>query len=141
MEEQSTPRSATHVIGTRLIFALLAIYCVLGAATVIVDSARLLHNPWENTYFESPQTYAGISGANRQAVHSHVQAALHAATIRAALLCGECSHRQIAHLDVDGFIFDARLVTYIAYLLCGAMVFVICETAGGSATSCLSGGD
>ena len=37
---------------------------------------------------------------------------------------------KVAHLDVDGFIFDARLVTYIAYLLCGAMVFVICETAG-----------
>ena len=33
------------------------------------------------------------------------------------------------HLNVDSFIFNARLMTYISYLLCGVMVFLICQAA------------
>ena len=63
IDKGSVSRNQMHITASHAAFALLIAYCVIGAATVVVDSAGLLRNPWENTYFESPQTYAAIYAA------------------------------------------------------------------------------
>lgn len=111
-------------------FAILVAYCVVGAATVALDSAALLHNPWENTYFESPQTYAAIYAAQTGKLYIPMTQPPYTPQAYAPLYYAiNAAIAKSVHLDVDLFIFYARLSTYLAYLLCGVMIFLICQAA------------
>ena len=122
--------SQRNIIGSRVAFALLAAYCLLGAATVIVDSTRLLHNPWENTYFESPQTYAAIYAAQTGKLYIPMSQPPYTPQAYAPLYyAANACIASYVHRDVDLFILYSRLMTYVAYLLCGLMVFMIGRAA------------
>lgn len=122
--------SQRHIIGSRVAFALLAAYCLVGAATVIVDSTRLLHNPWENTYFESPQTYAAIYAAQTGKLYIPMSQPPYTPQAYAPLYYAANAYiASYVHRDVDLFILYSRSMTYLAYLLCAVMVFTICRAA------------
>lgn len=113
-----------------MVFLLLVAYCVIGASSVIIRSARLLHNPWENTFFESPQTYAALYGAQTGKLYIPVSEQPYTPQAYAPLYYATNAWiARLAHLDLDLFIFYARLMTYVAYLLCGLMVYLISLTA------------
>jgi len=131
MHEESKLLSSVHVTGSRVVFTLLLVYCVVGAANVIVDSAGLLHNPWENTYPEANQTYAAIYTAQTGKLYiPPMSQPPYTPQLYGPLYYATNAYiAKFAHLDMDLFIFYSRLSAYIAYLLCGVMVFMICETA------------
>ena len=139
MHEESTlpasvPVTGVHVIGSRLIFALLVVYCVLGAVNVIVDSAGLLRNPWENSYPEANQTYAAIYAAQTGKLYiPPMSQPPYTPQLYGPLYYATNAYiAKLAHLDIDLFVFDSRLSAYITYLLCGVVVFMICEAAGAA---------
>jgi hypothetical protein len=130
MQDGGTFRGQIQVAASRAVFVLLALYCTVGAVNVVLDSARLLHNPWENTYFESPQTYAALYAAQTGKLYIPMSQPPYTPQPYAPLYYAANAYvAKAAGLDVDLFIFDSRLTTYIAYLLCGVMVFMICEAA------------
>ena len=115
---------------TRAVFLLLVGYCVIGAATVVGYSARLLDNPWENTYFESPQSYAAIYAAQTGKLYIPLSEPPYTPQAYAPLYYAiNAGTARLAHLDVDRFILAARSITFFAYLLCGLMVYLVCRTA------------
>ncbi len=129
--------SARHPIQTQahratsyFVLALLTAYCFLGAAHVIVASAHLLHNPWENANFEAPQVYAAIHTAETGELYVPMSVAPYTpqpyAPVYYAIGAGVA---KLADFDLDRVIYDLRLLTFIAYLLCGLLVFLICRAA------------
>jgi hypothetical protein len=134
---QDQVRAAARIVT----FVLLVAYCVCCAGALVLESPRLLYNPWENQYFESPQTYAAIYAAQTGKLYIPMSQPPYTLQAYAPLYyaINACVARA-AHLDIDRFIFDARLMSYVAFLLCGLMVFVICRATSISvAYSALAG--
>jgi hypothetical protein len=130
MREDHSIQNQIHSGALRVAFALLVIYCVAGAGLLIYGGARLLHNPWDNTSFESPQTYAAIYGAQTGKLYIPMSQPPYTLQAYAPLYYAiDVCVAWAAHLDIDRFIFLARLLSYIAFLLCGGMVFLICRAA------------
>lgn len=113
------------------LLALLVLYCVVGAATVVFDSAGLLHNRWENMYPEASQTYAAIYAAQTGKLYLPPlsQPPYTPQPFTPLYYASDAYLAKMAHLDIDLFTFYARSTEYIAYLLCGLMVFMISEAA------------
>jgi hypothetical protein len=127
-----------HRAASLLVFVPLAAYCIIGAAVVIFGSARFLHNPWENMYTESPQTYAAISAAQTGRLYIPMSQPPYTLQVYTPLYYAiNTSVARIAHLEVDRFVFYARLISYLAFLLCGAMVFLISRSASASTLFCV----
>ncbi|MGB6200461.1 MAG: glycosyltransferase family 39 protein [Candidatus Acidiferrales bacterium] len=128
--DTNPPQGRIHSAAFRLMLVLLLAYCVVGAAILVFGSPRLLHNPWENSYCESPQTYAAIYAAQTGKLYIPMSQAPYTPQAYAPLYyaINACVARAV-HLDIDRFILFARLMTYIAFLLCGGMVFLICRAA------------
>jgi hypothetical protein len=119
-----------HRMASSIVFAALVAYCVIGAATVAVDSARLLHNPWENTYTEAPQIYAAIHAAQTGRLYILMSQPPYAPQAYTPLYyAANAALARIAHSNMNLFTFYSRLSAYIAYLLCGVLVFMICRAA------------
>ena len=130
VDKENTIQNQVQTTAPRVVFLLLIVYCILGAWSVTVRSARLLHNPWENTYFESPQTYAAIYASQTGKLYIPVSEPPYTPQAYAPLYYAmDACIARFAHLDMDLFIFYARLITYIAYLLCGLLVYFLCRTA------------
>jgi hypothetical protein len=128
--EESTIQTQIKVTASRVAFALLIAYCIIGASSVIVRSAQLLHNPWENTYFESPQTYAAIYGAQTGKLYIPMSEPPYTLQAYAPLYYAiDVCVARLAHLNVDLFILYARLISYAAFFLCGLLVYLVCRTA------------
>jgi hypothetical protein len=131
--KETTIRNQVHLAAPRLRFALIVAYCIIGAATVTVRSARLLRNPWENTYSEAPQTYVAISAAQTGKLYIPMSQPPYAPQAYGPLYyAANVPIARLAHLDVDLFTFYSRLIAYAVYLLCGVMVFLICWAAKSS---------
>lgn len=109
---------------------LLVAYCSVGALTVIAYSALLLHNRWENSYFESPQTYAALHAAQTGQLYLPMSAPPYTPQAYTPLYYAVNGVTAwIAGLDIDRFIFYARCLTFLAYLLAGLLVYSLCRVA------------
>jgi hypothetical protein len=128
--EGNTIQYQVQKTASRMVFLLLVGYCVINAATVIGYSARQLGNPWENTYFESPQTYAAIYGAQTGKLYIPMSEPPYTPQAYTPLYYAiNAWTARLAHLDVDRFVLYARVITFIAFLLSGLMVYLICRIA------------
>jgi hypothetical protein len=108
----------------------LTAYCFIGASRLIVGSASLLHNPWENANFEAPQVYAAINAAETGKLYVPMSEAPYTPQPYAPLYYAiDAGVARLAHFNVDRVIYDLRLLSFIAYLLCGLLVFLICRAA------------
>jgi hypothetical protein len=97
---------------------------------VIVTSAHLLHNPWENANFEAPQVYAAIHTAETGELYVPMSVAPYTPQPYAPLYYAiDAGVARLAQFNVDSVIYDLRLITFVAYLLCGLLVFLICRAA------------
>jgi len=120
-----------HLIAARIAFLVLVGYSVIGAVSVVVHSARLLDNRWENSYFESPQTYAAIYALQTGKLYVPMSEPPYTPQAYTPLYYAiNAETAWLAHRDMDRFVLYARLITYIAYLLCGLMVYSVCRVAG-----------
>jgi hypothetical protein len=119
------------------VFLPLVAYCILGAAVVIFGSVKLLHNPWENTYTEAPQTYAAIYAVQTGRLYIPMSQPPYTPQAYAPLYYAvNGAVAWSAHLDADIFVFYARVISYVAFLLCGGMVFLILRSAAAPTLFC-----
>jgi hypothetical protein len=119
-----------HKVAFLIVFVLLVGYCILGAAMVIFGGTKYLHNRWENTYTESPQTYAAIHAAQTGRLYIPMSQPPYTPQAYTPLYYAiDAGLARIAHLDVDRFVLYARLLSYFAFLLCGVMVFLTTRIA------------
>ena len=113
-----------------VVAVLLVAYCFIGAASVVGYSSLLLHNPWENSYFESPQTYAALHAARTGQLYlplSQPPYTPQAYTPLYYALDGVTAW--IAGPGIDRFVFYARCLTFLAYLASGLMIYLLCRVA------------
>jgi hypothetical protein len=141
LRQEGALQKQLHLMGAQLAFLVLVAYCAIGAAAVCRYSARLLDNTWENSYFESPQTYAAIYAAKTGKLYIPMSQPPYTPQAYTPLYYAiNAATAKLAHLDLDRFVIYARWITFIAYLLSGLMVYYICGAAGvGRSYSLLAG--
>jgi hypothetical protein len=126
-EAEPYPKLAPTLL-SGLAFLCLAAYCALGAVAITAAGAKLLPNQTDNTYPETTNIYAAINAARTGRLYAEpsrppyvlqpfgpLYYAINAALARAS------------HLDFDLTRARGRLLTYGCFLLCAAIIFVICR--------------
>jgi hypothetical protein len=138
MSNENVLHNQIYRIAFVILFALLLVYCIIGAAMVIFGGTKFLRNRWENTYTESPQTYAAISVAQTGRLYTPMSQPPYTPQAYAPLYYAiNACVAWAAHLDVDRFVLYARLLSYISFLLCGGMVFLISRLASAPTLFCV----
>ena len=130
LPKEGTLQKQLHFIAARFALVVLVCYCAIGAATVVRYSARLIDNPWENSYFESPQTYAAIYAVKTGKLYVPMSEPPYTPQAYTPLYYAiNAATAWFAHTDVDRFILYARSITFLAFLVSGLMVYCICRAA------------
>jgi hypothetical protein len=116
-------------------------YCLVGAAIVIVKSADLIHNRWENTYPESAHVYVALQAARTGHLYSSFSQPPYVLQSYGPLYYAiNMWIAKASHLDFDRALLFAREVSFGCYLLSALMVCLICQSLGlGAANAALAG--
>jgi Dolichyl-phosphate-mannose-protein mannosyltransferase len=118
---------------TRVAFASLVAYCLIGAVIVAVGSTRLIGNPWDNIYPEGSNVFVAIRAARTGQLYFSFHESPYLTQSYGPLFYGiAAASAWASRLNMDMTVLVVRLISYVCYLLCGVMVFAICKRTRGS---------
>ena len=131
-EDEKAPGALELAVCRRITFFALLVYCALGAFLILYASARLIPNQWENTYPESPHVWAALHAAETGRLYVPYTQSPYVLEsygplyyiVNAAMALA--AHANL-HQNIQLFVIVARTVTFVCFLTCGTLVFLICR--------------
>ncbi len=107
---------------------LLLVYCVGGAALVMIESARMIPTQDDVTYPEGATTYLAIlAGRTGQLYHSYSSPPYVVQPFGPLFYAMDAAIARASNWDADITVPRARRLTFACFLLCGFVVFRICR--------------
>lgn len=126
--EQRTCAPSPPGILLRLISLLLLVYCVGGAALVMVESMRMIPTQNDTTYPEAANAYVAVlAGRTGQLYHSYSSPPYVVQPFGPLFYAVNAAIARASNGDADITLRRARLLTFACFLLCGLVVFRICR--------------
>lgn len=110
----------------RPVFLSLLLYCLLGAALVVTESASIIPSPVDTTYPEAATAYVAVlAGRTGHLYRSYLSPPYVVQPYGPLFYVVNAMFARAAHLDLSGTMRLGRLFAFGCYLLCGLIIFAI----------------